>query len=292
MKDSYILIATARNRKVRIMAADTTKMCEEARITHDLYPTANAALGRVMSIGAIMGVMLKEKDEKVLININGHGPLGTVMAEARSNGDVRGFVGDNTVYLKYNDTNKLAVGLAVGTDGYLEVTKYLNLKNNFTSKVALKSGEIGDDFAYYFAVSEQVPSLVSVGVLVDVDYSTKSAGALIIQLMPGHTESDIAFIENLKLEPISKMVAKGPSLEVSLKELFPDFELLEKRAVCYHCDCSKERFMEGIMSIPKGDLLELLNDEVIEVKCEYCNKKYEITKKEMLEFINEHLEHR
>lgn len=286
MSESYIISGIALNGKARVMLADTTVLVEKARLTHDLYPTANAALGRTLSVGSLLAGKLKNEDEKINININGHGPLGTIMVEALKNGQIKGFVGDNTVYLKYNHNQKLAVGLAVGTDGYLQVTKYSGLKNTFTSRVALQSGEIGDDFAYYFTVSEQIPALVSVGVLVDTDYSTKAAGAMIIEMLPGHREEDIKYVEDLHLRPMSQMIAEGQKIEDIASSLFADFELLERRLIRYHCDCNKERFMQALLTLPQADLDEIMQDELIRIKCEYCNKEYLIKKTEMEAFIH------
>ena len=291
MKESNILMAVDRNRRVRILMAETTKLCEDARLTHDLYPTSNAAMGRVLSIAALMGAMLKRADEKVTIEINGGGPIGTILVEARGDGNLKGFVGDNTIYMKYNSNNKLAVGLAVGTDGYIKVAKNMGLKNIFTSQIELQTGEIGEDFAYYFTVSEQIPSLVSVGVLVDTDYSTKSAGAIIIEMLPGHTDEDIEYVENAakKLKPVSEMMMENTPDEI-LNMLFEDAEILERREVRFHCDCSKERFMEALLTLNKNDLEEVMKDDMIELKCEYCNTFYHISKDELLKFIEEHVE--
>lgn len=292
MEDSRLVVAVARNRKVRILIANTTKLVEDARLTHDLYPTSNAALGRVLSVAVLMGSMQKSADEEVLVQINGGGPIGTIMAEAKGNGEVKGFVGDNQIYMTYNQSHKLAVGLAVGTNGYLKVSKNLGLKNSFTSQVALQTGEIGDDFAYYFAVSEQVPSLVSVGVLVNPDYSTAAAGSLIIQLLPNHSEEDIEYVEAIqkRLKPISTLISEGNALEDIINDLFEDAEILDTRSIYYKCDCNKERFMEGLLTLPKDDLREVLQDHEIEVKCEFCNKKYKISHEELEKFIRDHVE--
>lgn len=275
-----VIIATALNDHVRIYLANTKELCEEARRLHNLWPTSLAALGRTMSITGIMALKQKEEGEVITTTINGGGPIGTIMVVVQSNGEVKGFVGDNEIYLKYNDSNKLAVGTAVGTDGYLKVTKNLKLKNNYTSQVALQSGEIGDDFSYYFSVSEQIPSVVSVGVLVDVDYSCKSAGALLIELLPNHTEEDIEYVENIvkDLKPISSVLAQNDNLEEYLFSLFPEAKILEKRELVYHCDCSRERFLKGLLTLPKKDLEELLNEDEIEVKCEFCNSTYKFNK--------------
>ena len=282
MKEN-VIIATALNKHVRIYLANTKKLCEDARVIHNLWPTSLAALGRTMSITGIMALKQKEKDEVVTTTINGGGPIGTIMVVAQSDGIVKGFVGDNEIYLKYNDSNKLAVGMAVGTNGYLKVTKNLKLKNNYTSQVKLQSGEIGDDFSYYFSVSEQVPSICSVGVLVDVDYTTKAAGALLIELLPNHEEKDILFLEELlkNLRPISSVLDEDDDLEKYLYTLFNDAQILERRELKYHCDCNRDRFLKGLLTLPKKDLLELLNEEEISIKCEFCNKEYKFNKNDI-----------
>ena len=272
--ENNVLIATALNEHARIYLIDSKNVVEHARKQFDMWPTSCAALGRTLSVTALMGLMQKDENEVVTVTINGGGSIGTIMCVADCNGYVKGFCGDKQLYLKYNDTNKLAVGLIVGTDGYLKVTKNLKLKQTYTSQVKLQSGEIGDDFAYYFAVSEQVPTIVSVGVLVDTDYSTKSAGAMIIELLPNHTEEDIKYLENLKLEPISSVLERNNNLSDYLYSLFKDAKILEEKLVQYKCDCSRERFMAKLLTLPKKDLQELALDDKIEIKCEFCDKSY------------------
>ena len=288
MTDSYLCIALAHHDKIRILACDSTMLVEKAREIHDLYPTSAAALGRVLSATALMGAMLKNEDEKISVTINGGGPIKTIMTEAYGP-YLKGLVGDNTIYLKYNDSNKLAVGLAVGTNGYLKVVRNMHLKESFTSQVALKTGEIGDDFAYYFAVSEQIPSLVSLGVLVDTDMHIKASGGLIIELMPGHNEEDIAYVEKLQksLRPISSLIDEGKDMATLIKELFPDAKLILRKDIAYHCDCNKERFMSALLTLSKEDLDEVLKDETIEVKCEFCNKIYQIKNDELKRYQDE-----
>ncbi|MEG0177576.1 Hsp33 family molecular chaperone HslO [Anaerorhabdus sp.] len=291
MKD-ILVKAIALNGKVRMYAARTTELCEQARIQHDLWPTSQAALGRVMSIGAIMAGMLKNEDDKIMIQINGHGSLGTCMVECNSKGDVKGFVGDNQIYLKYNENNKLAVGLAVGTDGYLKVTKSMGMKVDFTGQVALQSGEIGDDFAYYFTVSEQTPSAVSVGVLVNTDYSCLAAGGLLIQIMPDATEEDIEQVEKVvaSLQPISTLINEGQTPQEILRALFVDTEILEESPLQWRCDCNKDRFKAALTTLDAKDIQEMIDeDHGCQVKCEYCNKTYDFSEDELkfiLEFRN------
>ncbi len=269
-----VLIATALNEHARIYLFNSKEMVEEARKLHDLWPTSCAALGRTLAVTALMGLMQKDDNEVVTVTINGGGPIGTILCVANSAGEVKGFCGDPKIYMTYDGTHKLAVGKAVGTNGYLKVTKNLKLKQNYTSQVDLQSGEIGDDFAYYFSVSEQVPTIVSVGVLVDTDSTVKSSGAMIIELLPGHSEEDIVYLENLHLKPISSVFAENDDLHAYLKELFPDAEILEEKNVKYHCDCSRERFMRNLLTLPKKDLEEIAEDDHIDIKCEFCDKTY------------------
>lgn len=273
-----VLIATALNEHARIYLFNSKEMAEEARKLHDLWPTSCAALGRTLAVTALMGLMQKDDNEVVTVTINGGGPIGTILCVANSAGEVKGFCGDPKIYMTYDGTHKLAVGKAVGTNGYLKVTKNLKLKQNYTSQVDLQSGEIGDDFAYYFSVSEQVPTIVSVGVLVDTDSTVKSSGAMIIELLPGHTEEDIVYLENLHLKPISSVFAENDDLHAYLKELFPDAEILEEKNVKYHCGCSRERFMRNLLTLPKKDLEEIAEDDHIDIKCEFCDKTYRFDK--------------
>ena len=281
--ESKIIIGTALNRHVRFYLGDTTKLVEDARLIHDCYPTSLAALGRLMSITACLGLRQKEEGESITATINGGGAIGTIMATADSEGNVKGFVGDNHIYLKYNENNKLAVGLVVGKNGYLKVLKNLKLKTDYTSQVALQSGEIGDDFAYFFSVSEQVPTIVSVGVLVDVDYSCKAAGVLLIELLPNHSEEDIEFLEDLakNLEPISSVIDKDKDLVKYIKSIFNDAEILETEEIRYHCNCSREKFLAKLLTLPKKDLEEILEDKHLEIKCEFCEKKYEYDEEDL-----------
>lgn len=286
--DDYLVKGLALDGKVRMYAVNTTELCQSARLQHDLWPTSLATLGRIMSVGVMMAGMLKEEDEKIIIQINGHGPIGTCMVECKSNGDVKGFVGDNEIYLKYNDTNKLAVGLAVGTDGYLKVTKCMGMKTNFTGQVELKTGEIGDDFAYYFTVSEQTPSAVSVGVLVNTDYNCLAAGGLLIQIMPDATEEDIEKVEKVvaNIKPISMLIAEGIEPKEILIGLFKDTQILEEKEIRWHCDCSKDRFRGALSTLATSELQDMIEEtHGCEVKCEYCNTKYEFSEEDINNII-------
>ena len=283
MKDKLVK-AVACEGRIRILACTTTNLCEVARTDHDMWPTSAAALGRVLSMGCMLGSMLKTDEEKVTIQINGNGPIGTIMVDAYANGTVRGFVGDPHIHMTYNDTGKLAVGTAVGTDGFLKVIKDLNMKNDFTGQVALQSGEIGDDFAYYFTVSEQTPSAVSVGVLVDTDNSIKSAGGILIQMMPDATEEDIELAEKAvsNLRPVSSLVMEGKEAKDLACDLFENVQILEERELCFKCDCSKDRFMGALSTLDLQDLKEMKEeDHGCEITCQFCSKQYHFTEDEL-----------
>lgn len=281
---SRLLKALAVNEKVRIYICDTTDIVEEARQRHGLWPTASAALGRVLSVATMMGSNLKSDKEKLTITINGGGPIGTIMVDANSKGNVRGFVGDPEVHYEYHKEKKLAVGIAVGNNGYLEVKKDLGMKEDFGGKVALQTGEIGDDFAYYFAVSEQTPSLVSVGVLVDTDNSIISAGGLLIQMLPDAQEEDIVTVEEATkdLKPMSELIKSGQSLEEILKSLFEDVKILEEREIKYECNCSREKMEAAIMTVSDEDLDAMIKeDHGCEITCQFCKESYKFSEEDL-----------
>ena len=278
-----IVIASALDGQIRIHAAVTTEMVQQARIAHDCLPTSAAALGRTLTVAAIMASDLKNEDEKIVAVINGHGPAGTILAQARGNGDVRGFIGDPGIYMSKPDGH-LDVGGAVGTDGTLTVVRDLGLKDPFSGIVPLQSGEIGDDFTYYFALSEQTPSIVGVGVLVDVDCSIRAAGGLIAQLMPGASEEAISAAEAAQqhMMPVSAMVDAGYDGEDMIRSCFPDAVILEKRSVRWHCGCSKEHYARALTTLSVRDLQEMIDDgKGAEVRCQYCNRLYQFTTEDL-----------
>ena len=281
--NSSCLIALDKTRNIRIYLADTTALVEEARRLHNLYPTSLAALGRLLSMTAVMGIMLKGEGESVNVTVNGGGPAGTLMAIAGNNGTVKGFIADPALYEIDPASGKHAVGKIVGSDGTLTVIKDLEMKERFSSKVALQSGEIGDDFAYYFALSEQRPTVVSLGVLVGTDAHARSSGVFFMELLPGHSEEDIVFLEGIssRMAPVSSLIDSGRELEDILHEYFPEAEILDKRYLWYHCDCSRERFTRGLATLPKKDLLELAEEGDTHVRCDFCEKVYVFSPEEL-----------
>lgn len=284
MMEDKLIKAMACDERVRIYICSSTQLVEEARKRHDLWPTSAAALGRTLSVGCIMGSMLKSDKEQITIQINGGGPLGTIMVDAYSDGHVRGFVGDPHQYMTYNDSGKLAVGLAVGNQGTLEVTKDLGMKDNWRGTVELQSGEIGDDFAYYFTLSEQTPSAVSVGVLVNPDTSIQSAGALLIQMMPDAQEEDIVKTEELikRLKPMSSLVRDHDTLEEIVEDLYDDVVILETSPIEFRCSCSKTTMKRALCTLSKEERMAMIEeDHGCEITCHFCNESYRFSEQEL-----------
>lgn len=289
MKD-YVLIATAYNKEARIYVATSKHLVSKAAQLHKTWPTASAALGRFITASAMMSLMYKDK-ERITLKINGDGPLNYLLCEAYQ-GAVRADIGNPGVYLKYTkgpNKGKLNVGMAVGK-GILTVTRYNELNNSFTSSSPLTSGEIADDFTYYFATSEQTPSSCGLGVLVDTDSSIKVSGGFIIQLLPNASEDTIVQIENVlkNLSSVTNMLDNGKTPEDILQILANNTAtILDKKEICYHCPCAKENFRKSLQTLNKETLEEMLNeDKKIEVTCHFCNSKYTYNEKEIKAMIN------
>lgn len=289
--NDYALIAYAYDKSVRIYAATTTNLVEEARRIHETWPTATAAFGRFLTASAMMGLMYK-KGERITLKIKSDGPISSMLVEANPEGEVRGEINNPHVYLKYEDgpkKGKLNVGQSVG-NGFLYVTKDLNMKEYFTSSSELQTGEIGDDFTYYFALSEQSPSSVGLGVLVNVDMSVLASGGYILQLMPNVSEEVISHLESViaKLPPISSLINDGKTPEEILALLSDGtHQVLEKKPLSYTCHCSKEGFARSLSALDQETMHDLIfEDEGAEIVCHFCHKKYHFSKKE-LEDINQ-----
>jgi molecular chaperone Hsp33 len=286
MKDQ-IVIADALQGEVRIHAACTTALVEEARIHHHCMPTSIAALGRTMTVTAIMASDLKNEKERVQAVLNGKGPIGTVLAQADGAGNVRGFAANPNIYFVREDGH-LAVGQGIGTNGTLTVTRDMGMKEPFTGTSALQSGEVGDDFAYYFAISEQVPSVVGVGVLVNQEGKVQAAGGLIYQLLPKASEETIEFCEKVAKtqKPVSELINEGKDLEEIIKMYFPDANILARRDVRFHCGCSKEHFKDSLATLHDSDLQEMIEDgKDAEIVCQYCNTKYDFSTEELKQIL-------
>ena len=283
MKD-YSVKAYCFGKNVRIFACNSTELVEKARQLHGMWPTSAAALGRALTVAAMMSLMYK-MGEHLTYKIDGNGPIGEMMIEA-SFGTVKGSIHNPEVFMQYNDGH-LAVGKAVGNDGYIWVTKDLHMRKAFTSIAELQTGEIGDDFTYYFASSEQIPSSVGVGVLVNEDNSIQAAGGFILQVMPGCPEVVLDLIESRlkELRPVSEMVNAGLTPEEIINEVTGgDYEILESHPINYHCDCSKERFAKGISTLGVDEINQIIEEDgKAEILCHFCRTKYEFNKEELIE---------
>lgn len=275
--------------RIRVIVCTSTELVKKAKESHDLWSTSCIALGRTLTIGAMMGAMLKDEREKITIQINGGGSIGQILVDAYADGRVRGFVNDPHISLKYNESGLDAVAMAVGKEGYLRVIRDTNLKSDFTGTVELVSGEIGDDFAFYFTASEQVPTAVSVGVQLSAEEEVKVAGGIIIQMMPDATESDIQLAENaLKNCPsITNVIQQKESAEEVLLKFFPDAEVIASKEVRFECDCSKEKMAGALSVVDKKDLQEMIEeDHGCEIICNYCSTKYIFNEEELQEILD------
>lgn len=289
LQDTLIRAMLGEN-QARVFALRTTELVQEAQKIHQTTPVATAALGRTLTMGLVFGAMMKG-DESITIQIKGDGPLRGIVVSANSKGDVKGYVGNPYVDLTLNAAGKLAVGEAVG-QGNLHVIRDLGLKEAYQGTVPLQTGEIGDDFAYYFTTSEQTPSAVVLGVLVGQDGVPISSGGIIVQLLPDAIADD-AFItqleENLKtMPPASSLFAENLEPLAILERIFPDLavRMLDSQEVRFACDCSWDRFERGLITLGSEELQELIADnENVETICHFCNANYEFTNEQLKNLV-------
>jgi molecular chaperone Hsp33 len=277
----YIVRATAGKGQIRAFAATTRDLVEKARESHNTSPIATAALGRLLTAGSMMGIMMKSEKDLLTLQIRGAGPIGGLTVTADYKGNVKGYVLHPEVMLPPNSQGKLDVGGAIGV-GLLSVIKDLGLKEPYSSQTALQTSEIGDDLTYYYATSEQVPSSVGLGVLMSRDNTVKQAGGFIIQLMPFAEEEVIDKLEE-KLKDITSvtdLLEEGYTPEMILEKILGDMDLEINETVPtqFYCNCTKERVEKALISIGKKDIQEMIDDgKSIEVNCHFCNKQYEFT---------------
>ena len=283
--NDYIVRAIAADETVRAFAIRSTDLTAEAREIHRTLPVVTAALGRLLSAGAMMGSMMKGEKDKLTLQMKGDGPIGQMTVTVDSHGNVKGFPANPAVDIPRKYAGKLDVGGAVGR-GLLTVIMDLGLKEPYNGSVEIQTGEIGDDLAYYFTVSEQTPSAVGLGVMVDTDSSVKHAGGFIIQIMPDADEDTIAAIETKMAgaPPVTTMMEEGMTPEDILKYYLGDLGLVitETQPVRYYCGCSKEKVARALATISTQDLDDIINDgEEIEVKCYFCNSAYKYSIEEL-----------
>lgn len=263
---------------LRIYALDATKTVETARKYHNLSPVCSAALGRLMSAGLMMGGMLKGDEPTLTLQVKGDGPIGMLVSVSDTNGNVKGYCANPLVDIPLKENGKLDVGTAVGK-GMLGVIKDLKIREPYVGQVPLQTGEIGDDIAYYYMQSEQTPSVVALGVLVDRDYSIKCAGGYIIQVMPECDEKTLSRLENSigGLMSVTEMLNRGMTVRDMIDYVMLGFEteVLEESGVQYHCDCSYERMERAIVSLGRQQINEIIEDTgEAEICCHFCDRKY------------------
>lgn len=285
----YIVRATAADGQIRAFAMTSREIVETARTRHDTSPVVTAALGRLLTAGAMMGVMMKGEEDLLTLRIQCSGPVKGLTVTADSKGHVKGFAAVPDVMLPPNAQGKLDVGGALDL-GVLSVIKDLGMKEPYIGQTELKTGEIGDDLTYYFASSEQTPSSVGLGVLMNRDNTVRQAGGFIIQLMPFASEEVIGRLEKIltSMEPVTSYLDRGCTPEALLLELLGAFgvEILEKTESSFSCNCSKERVEKAIVSIGRKELNEMVQEgKPIEVKCHFCNTAYEFTVEDLKKII-------
>ena len=283
----YIVRATAANAQIRAFACTTKNMVEKARQAHNTSPVVTAALGRLMSAGAMMGSMMKGEDDLLTLQIKSGGPVQGLTVTADSKGNVKGYANVPDVIIPANSKGKLDVAGAVGP-GFLTVIKDMGLKDPYSGQTMLQTCEIAEDLTYYFATSEQIPSSVGLGVLMEKDNTVKCAGGFIIQLMP-FTEDEVIdrLEENLKkVTSVTSLLAEGMTPEELLGVVLDgfDLEVTDTLDTQFYCNCSRQRVEKALISIGKKEIQEMIDDgEPIEMKCHFCNTNYVFTVDELKE---------
>lgn len=287
--NDYIIRATAANDQIRAFATVTTEMVETAREHHNTSPVATAALGRLLTAGAMMGSMMKGEKDVLTLQIKVGGPLQGITVTADSQGNVKGYVGNPDVCIPANSKGKLDVAGAVGP-GFLTVIKDMGLKEPYSGQVMLQTCEIAEDLTYYFATSEQVPSAVGLGVLMNKNNTVRQAGGFIVQLMPFAEEEVISRLEQnvQKINSVTNLLEEGHTPESLLEKVLEGFDIQinEKMDTRFHCNCSKERVAKALISIGRKELNEMIQEgKPIEMNCHFCNTNYNFTVEELKEIL-------
>ena len=285
----YIIRATAAEGQIRAFAATTRDLVEYARSAHNTRPVATAALGRLLPAGAMLGIMMKGEKDLLTLKIEGDGPIGGLTVTADSRGNVKGYAFHPEVMLPPNAKGKLDVGGALGI-GVLSVIKDIGLKDPYVGQTILVTSEIAEDLTYYFATSEQTPSSVALGVLMERDNTVKQAGGFILQMMPGASEEVISALEKRlgEITSITALLDAGNTPEMILEHILGDFglEILDKLPTAFSCNCSEERIEKALISVGKQELQSMIEDgKTIEVNCHFCNKHYPVTVERLKELL-------
>ena len=287
----YIVRATAANSQIRAFAATTRELVEYARAAHNTSPVATAALGRLLTAGSMMGIMMKGDKDLLTLQIHASGPLNGMTVTADAKGNVKGYVGNPNVVIHANEKGKLDVAGAVGI-GFMNVIKDMGLKEPYLGQTELRTSEIAEDLTYYFATSEQVPSSVGLGVLMEKDNTVKQARGFILQLMPFTEEEVINRLEeNLKrVTSVTGMLEEGKTPEGILETLLEgfDIEINDRVPTQFHCNCSKERVEKALISIGRKEIQEMIDEgKEIEMNCHFCNKNYKFSVEDLKRILHE-----
>lgn len=287
--NDYIVRAVAADTQIRAFAAVTTEMVETARKHHNTSPVATAALGRLLTGGAMMGVMMKGEKDILTLQIKADGLIEGITVTADSKGRVKGYVGNPDVIIPANSIGKLDVAGAVG-HGILNVIKDMGMKEPYSGQVALQTGEIAEDLTYYFAVSEQVPSAVGLGVLMNKDNTVRQAGGFIVQVMPFAEEATIAKLEQnvQKIQSVTTLLEQGHTPESLFEQVLDgfDIEINDTMPTEFYCNCSKSRVEKALISIGRKELNELIQEgKDVELNCHFCNTNYVFNVEELKEIL-------
>ena len=287
--NDYIVRAVAADSQIRAFAAVTTETVETARKDHNTSPVATAALGRLLTGGTMMGVMMKGENDILTLQIKGDGPINGITVTADSRGRVKGYAGNPEVLIPANSKGKLDVSGAVG-NGILNVIKDMGLKEPYSGQVVLQTGEIAEDLTYYFAVSEQVPSAVGLGVLMNKDNTVRQAGGFIVQVMPFAEETTIAKLEQnvQKIQSVTTLLEQGHTPESLLEQVLEgfDIEINDTIPTEFYCNCDKNRVEKALISIGRKELNELIQEgKEVELNCHFCNTNYVFSVEELKEIL-------
>lgn len=285
----YIVRAMAANNQIRAFAANTRDMVETAKQRHNTSPVATAALGRLLTGGAMMGVMMKGEKDILTLQIQAGGPINGITVTADSQGNVKGYVGNPDVCIPANSKGKLDVAGAVGV-GFLNVIKDMGLKEPYSGQVILQTSEIAEDLTYYFATSEQVPSAVGLGVLMNRDNTVRQAGGFIVQVMPFAEESTIAKLEEniAKIDSVTNLLEEGHTAESILEHVLDGFdvEVTDTLPAQFYCNCSKQRVERALISVGRKELNDMIQEgKPVELNCHFCNTSYTFTVEELKEIL-------
>lgn len=273
-----IIRATARNNEVLVLACTSTDTVQTAVYNHHAGDVAAAALGRALSIGAMMGTLMKNDTDRMTLTIKGGGPIGRIVVTAKPNGEVKGYVDHPSIVLPLKANGKLDVASAVGTNGTVRVIRDTGLKEPYIGEVEIQTGEIGEDMAYYFGTSEQIPSVVGLGVLVTGNNTVEVSGGFLIQLLPFAKEETISYIEDrlTKIKSVTDLLMDNYSAEALISAFFEnDYKVMQKTPLAFNCDCSKERLERVMISLGKDELNDIIaENKPVDIQCSFCKSNY------------------